>query len=133
MLSRHVVETLTKAIHNERELEVCGYLLDDGDGSQEFFRVRNWSELPGSFTVTEGELKRVERYARRNHLNVRAFVHSHRSTLELSRMDARDLAGSDVPWIVAVLKGETLRYAVYDVGGVCIQTGGDWARRVEGR
>lgn len=114
MLEQQTIDTLIRAIRDARGQEICGFVLESSAGQQELFLVSNWAEAPGSFVVEESEVLRIERYAKRHGLHIQAFVHSHMSSLELSKEDEASLRTSDVPWIVVMLDGDKLRFKVFN-------------------
>ena len=94
--------------------EVCGYLTLDLGMQQAFHRITNRSVEPDNFWISRVDSRRFMKKAARQNLRVLAFLHSHRSSLELSRQDKISLDDSEVPWIVvAVVNGQLFSKVYY--------------------
>jgi proteasome lid subunit RPN8/RPN11 len=83
--------------------EVCGYLMEDDGGRQQFFALENRLASRDGCFVASGDVHRAHRYAAKHGLRVRDLVHSHSTGTSLSDVDRMGLAESDVPWIVVCL------------------------------
>jgi proteasome lid subunit RPN8/RPN11 len=117
MLSSETINTITSCIQLSDGQEVCGFLLFDVVGGQRFQRVNNLFSEPHSFFVSQFEFERLQRHAQRHHLQIRAFIHSHQSSLKLSGADISGLEGSNIPWIVVAVCKEGLQFKVYERAG----------------
>ena len=97
--------------------EFCAFLLEGEHGRQEIFQVLNVDGLWGSFQVPDSEVDRARAYAQRRGLDIRAFIHSHHSTVRMSPADLRSHANSPYPWIVVHAGPRGLDYKTYPVRG----------------
>ena len=118
MLSLESHRVLEHAMLAQRGREVCGFLMSDTEGRQHVFLVRNWSGEGGAFFVSISENRRAERYACQRDLTIAAFLHSHKTSLELSDADRQCFEKSCLPWVVICLRERELRYRVYPRGSI---------------
>jgi proteasome lid subunit RPN8/RPN11 len=112
-LKSNAQDLLARALLDARGGELCALLLEDCQRQQEVVRVRNWDRESDSFFVARSEVQRVERYAERKGCKIIAFIHSHRSGLELSDTDRKSLAHSKYPWMVICLGKSGLEVKFY--------------------
>lgn len=113
MFSAEVAGTLLAAIREE-EGEICGFLLEaPGDGSQRLVRCTNLAAQEGRVLVDESELAGIERLAEREHLVIKAFVHSQASGVRLGSAGRRSLARSRWPWLVVSASTGELEVGMY--------------------
>jgi proteasome lid subunit RPN8/RPN11 len=113
MLATTTKELLKDCIFDACGREICAYLLVDEQGIEEIYRTTNMASDPGSFFICGAEFRRMERYAQREKLKVRAFIHSHVHSLDLSESDVIGLRESGLPWIVVVLAPDGLDFKVH--------------------
>lgn len=114
LLDERATRELARAIQSAGREEVVGFLAAASEREPaSFARVRNHGEQPGVFTLDPLEVKRVERSAAAAGRRIVAFVHSHRSGLELSDADRRSQARTKLPWVVAEVVEECLRWRVH--------------------
>src|SRR5262249_2074872 len=114
MLSRRTIQVIADCMSETGEVELCGFLLLDSTGEQRFHRISNLLGDRGSFFVSVLDFERLQRYAERHKLHVAAFIHSHRSSLDLSRADRTGMELSPLPWIVVAAGKSGLEFAIYD-------------------
>jgi proteasome lid subunit RPN8/RPN11 len=112
-LDDEVIEAIRRAIEESGNREVCGYLTADARMRQQFHRLANRSTDPDTFWISRVDFRLFERRTSRHNLRILALIHSHRTTLRLSRQDKISLAGSPIPWIVVVLAKDRLLSKVY--------------------
>jgi proteasome lid subunit RPN8/RPN11 len=108
-----VMTTVGRCIEEARGREVCGYLTLDQGTRQEFHRVTNRSTELDNFWISRTDYRRFMRKVSRQNLQILGFVHSHQSSLELSRQDKISLNNSEVPWIVVTIADSQLLSKVY--------------------
>ena len=113
-LSPAIIQLLTRALEDSGGREICAVLLENVKGDQAAVRVPNWSRDFDSFFVARSEIKRIERYAERNGYKILAFIHSHRSSLELSDTDRMSLEHSNYPWVIVILSDSGLHTRFYE-------------------
>ena len=107
-------EVITRAVRDAGGKEICAVLLQDIYGEQQVIRLPNWSIEPNGFFIAKSELQRVERYAEREGHNILAFIHSHISSLRLSKEDRRSFQNSKYPWIVVCIGPSGLKSRFYE-------------------
>jgi proteasome lid subunit RPN8/RPN11 len=112
-LQPRVLEQLAKALPRSGGFEICGFLLVDAQGRQEFRGVRNLSRMQDAFTMAEPDVDRVLRLAKLEALDLAAIVHSHRYELTLSSWDEVCMTAGKIPWIVVALRGEEVVHRTY--------------------
>jgi proteasome lid subunit RPN8/RPN11 len=116
MFSDEVAGAVWDSIADADGKEICGFLLSRKGTDQLFFRLANIAEVPGAFLVGRWERERVKQFSDRHGYTIDAFVHSHRSGLELSAEDRRGLASSKIPWIVIGHTEEGMIARLYEPG-----------------
>lgn len=116
-LAHSIAGVISACIRYGRGAEICGYLMADDSGREEFFALENrLASCDGCF-IAAGDLRRAHKYARLHGLRIHAFVHSHATDTDLSNVDQIGLAQSDVPWIVVHLSEAGLLCECYAVPG----------------
>ena len=99
-LSPGVIRALEQAWPDSPHLELCGYLVEDARRNQYFVQVHNRSNVPNSFTIRTADVERVAAAAALRGHSVKAFIHSHLYSLDLSAGDQIDFSLSEIPWII---------------------------------
>jgi proteasome lid subunit RPN8/RPN11 len=117
MLNEQTIKVLADCLKRARNREICGALLVGEHGAQRFFALTNMSCEVRTFFVSLFEFDRLARYAERNAMRIRAFIHSHQSSLDLSAQDVISLQISELPWIIAVSSGTEIRYRLHEFIG----------------
>lgn len=102
-LSSDVASKICACIVGARGAEICGYLVSDGRGVQDFLAIENRLDSRDGCFVSSGDARRALKYAERRALTVTAFVHSHAAGNSLSHVDREGLKQSDLPWIIVAL------------------------------
>ena len=116
-LDGRATDTIAAAIRCAHGAEICGYLMADKLGRQEFFSLENRLASPDGCFVSEADARRGQRYAAAHDLRVVAFVHSHGTGTRLSTVDELSLAKGHLPWIVVCLAEGHIRSAFYSAPG----------------
>lgn len=116
LLTPDLVARLARLLRRERRREIVAYVLAAAGVEPVLLVARNWSEQAGCFSVAASEAERVARHAARLGLDVRAIIHSHRASLELSQADRAEMDAGVVPWIVIVPDGAGIRYRIHASG-----------------
>ena len=113
MLQADPAALLLAAIREGAPAEVCGFLLADPAGRQQFRRVPNYSEVPGAFLIAPTDYRRVHRDAAERGLKVMAVVHSHSASLDLSEADRRDCRLVGLPFVVVLICDGAIDHRVH--------------------
>jgi proteasome lid subunit RPN8/RPN11 len=112
-LSREVRQTLERAIVQSAGREIAGLLLESADGQQRVVLGPNLADEPGVVELPGWWRERIERWARTSELTVRAFVHSHGTTLRASPEDEESMRQSGLPWVIVLVRKGELRWRAY--------------------
>jgi proteasome lid subunit RPN8/RPN11 len=112
-LSREVRQTLERAIVQSAGGEIAGLLLESADGQQRVVLGPNLADEPGVVELPGWWRERIERWARTSELTVRAFVHSHGTTLRASPEDEESMRQSGLPWVIVLVRKGELRWRAY--------------------
>jgi proteasome lid subunit RPN8/RPN11 len=107
-LSREVRQTLERAIVQSAGREIAGLLLESADGQQRVVLGPNLADEPGVVELPGWWRERIERWARASELTVRAFIHSHGTSLETSLEDEEGMRQSGLPWLIVWLRSGEL-------------------------
>ena len=109
-LSREVRHTLERAIVHSGGREIAGLLLESSDGQQRIVLGPNLADEPGAVELPGWWRERIEWWAQSSGLTVRAFVHSHLTSLEASPEDEEGMRQSELPWIVVWMRDGGLEW-----------------------
>jgi proteasome lid subunit RPN8/RPN11 len=112
-LSPNIVDVLLRSIRSANGREVCGYLLKDSYGEQQFFRLTNISRENYRFSLADYEMRRLEQYAQTRGFRCLALIHSHPDDPTASVDDKQFLQAMDIPWIIVAEKEGNLLYTIF--------------------
>jgi|SRR5580704_11150172 proteasome lid subunit RPN8/RPN11 len=113
MLSNNVLLAIAHEFNSQSAREICGFLVLDAARTQYFQGIRNRANLPDSFILSERDTSAVYARAKNSDHKVIAFIHSHKSDLELSREDHVDFTNSTIPWIIVCRNLDKITYRVH--------------------
>jgi proteasome lid subunit RPN8/RPN11 len=102
-----VCRALVAAVHDRPGQEVCGFLVERLS-ILTFRRVPNLGGA-GEFWIEQGSLDQILSDITRSHSVVRAFIHSHGSSVHLSASDEALIRFSQWPWLVVVCIGTEIQ------------------------